>query len=296
MATQTVPPQGMHDGGSHDGGSHDGVPPVGAPTGVLPVGAPAQEADARVTSTTSASEKTLLVLEAALMHSRFTDVVEATGLAKATTHRILSTLLDRQFVSLSSDGGYLPGPKILALAGRALQRIDISAIAQPFVDDLVERVHCTVHVGAVNGDEIVYLIRSDSDKPYQMPSRVGHAIPMHSSGIGKVVLSGYTDDGLQRFVARAGLPYRTEHTITTIEGLREEIASVRRLGYALDREENVPGVGCVAAPIRDHTGTIKYGLSISTLTLEHSVEQIEAMAALAVETADRISAALGHTT
>jgi DNA-binding IclR family transcriptional regulator len=46
---------------------------------------------------------------------------------------------------------------------------------------------------------------------------------------------------------------------------------VRELGYALDREENVPGVVCVAAPIRDHTGTITYGLSISTLTLEHTV-------------------------
>ncbi|NMR18747.1 IclR family transcriptional regulator [Cellulomonas fimi] len=243
----------------------------------------------------SASEKTLLVLEAALTHARFTDVVEATGLAKATTHRILATLVDRQFITVADDGSYLPGPKILSLAGRALQRIDIAAIAQPFVDTLVDTVHCTIHVGVVNGDEIVYLIRTDSDKPYQMPSRVGHSIPLHSSGIGKVVLSGYTDEALERFVARAGLPARTAHTITTLEGLRAEIARVRELGYALDREENVPGVGCVAAPIRDHTGSIRYGLSISTLTLEHTTEQIEAMAPLAVETADQISAALGHT-
>lgn len=263
----------------------DGVPaPTTAPTG----------AAVSVAATASASEKTLLVLEAALNHSRFTEVVEATGLAKATTHRILATLMDSGFITVGPDGSYLPGPKILSLAGRALQRIDISAIAQPFVDELVDKVHCTVHVGVVNGDEIVYLIRSDSDKPYQMPSRVGHAIPMHSSGIGKVVLSGYTDEGIERFVARAGLPRRTEHTLTSIEALRSEIETVRHLGYALDREENVPGVACVAAPIRDHTGTIKYGLSISTLTLEHTLEQIEEMSALAVETADKISAALGH--
>ena len=266
---------------AHDAGA--GAPSSAPVTASVPVAA-----------TASASEKTLLVLEAALNHSRFTEVVEATGLAKATTHRILTTLVDSGFITVGQDGSYLPGPKILSLAGRALQRIDISAIAQPFVDDLVETVHCTVHVGVVNGDEIVYLIRSDSDKPYQMPSRVGHAIPLHSSGIGKVVLSGYTDDGLERFVARAGLPRRTEHTITTIEGLRSEIDTVRRLGYALDREENVPGVACVAAPIRDHTGTIKDGLSISTLTLEHTLEQIEEMSVLAVETADKISAALGH--
>jgi len=56
----------------------------------------------------------------------------------------------------------------------------------------------------------------------------------------------------------------------------------------------VSGLGCVAAPVRDLTGTVKYGVSISTLLLEHTLEQIEAMAPLAIETADQISAALGH--
>jgi DNA-binding IclR family transcriptional regulator len=251
-------------------------------------------AGAGAASGAGASEKTLLVLEAALTHSRFTEVVEATGLAKATTHRILGTLVDRQFVTVDADGHYLPGPKILSLAGVALQRIDISAIARPFVDELVATSHCTVHLGVVNGDEIIYLVRADSDRPYVMPSRVGLAIPMHCTGIGKVVLASKADDELELFVARAGLPARTEHTITTLAGLRSEIADVRRAGYALDRQENVSGLGCVAAPIRDHTGTVKYGISISTLLIEHTPEQIEAMSGLAVGAADQISAALGY--
>ncbi|WP_341358310.1 IclR family transcriptional regulator [Georgenia sp. M64] len=263
--------------------------PRPGPTSVHP------EALAGAAATANASEKTLLVLEAALTHDRFSEVVAATGLAKATTHRIISTLVDRGFVALAADGSYLPGPQILSLAGRALQRIDISEIARPFVDELVAEVHCTVHVGAANGDEIIYLVRTDSDKPYQMPSRVGNAIPMHSSGIGKAVLSGYSDDALERFVARAGLPARTPHTLTTLEALRADVADVRRCGYAMDREENVPGVACVAAPIRDHTGTIKYGISISTITVEHTLEQVEAMSEAALRTADQISRALGYT-
>jgi DNA-binding IclR family transcriptional regulator len=258
-----------------------------------PSGDDAPTADSE-SATTSASEKTLLVLEAALSHSRFTEVVEATGLAKATTHRILGTLADRQFVTVDADGNYMPGPKILSLASMALQRIDISAIARPFVDELVAKTHCTVHLGVVNGDEIIYLIRADSDRPYVMPSRVGLAIPMHSTGIGKVVLGSRTDEDLKRFVLRAGLLARTEHTITSLAGLRTEIADVRRLGYAMDREENVLGLGCVAAPIRDHTGTVKYGVSITTLLIEHTLKQIESMSALAVDTADKISAALGY--
>lgn len=254
---------------------------------------PTPSTDSSPPATSNASEKTLLVLEAVLTHDRFTDVVAATGLAKATVHRILTTLVSREFVTVSETGGYLPGPKILALAGGVLQRIDISAIAQPFVDALVAKVHCTVHVGVANGDQIIYLIRSDSDKPYQMPSRVGHAIPMHCTGIGKVVLSTFTDEALERFAARAGLPALTEHTITDLESLREEVRHVREVGFARDREENVPGIGCVAAPIRDHTGKVSYGLSISTITLEHSPEQIDAMSADAIATADQISRALG---
>lgn len=262
-----------------------------APTGngVAPTGN-----GVRARASANASEKTLLLLEAALNHSRFTEVVEATGLTKATVHRILSTLVDRQFVTVDDDGSYLPGPKILSLAGRALERIDISAIARPFVDELVVKSRCTVHLGVVNGDEIIYLIRADSDKPYVMPSRVGLAIPMHSTGIGKVVLAARADDEMEPFVARAGLPPRTDRTVTSLGGLRAEIGRVRRLGYALDLEENVPGLGCVAAPIRDLTGTVKYGISISTLTLEHTYQEIEAMAPMAVETADKISAALGY--
>jgi DNA-binding IclR family transcriptional regulator len=128
-----------------------------------------------------------------------------------------------------------------------------------------------------------------------MPSRVGLAIPMHTSGIGKVVLSGYTDEGLARYAARTGLPPRTANTIRDLEALRAAVAAVRERGFAEDDEENEPGVRCVAAPIRDHTGTIKYGLSISTLTLEHTAEQVAAMAPFAIEAADKISAALGHT-
>ncbi|MGV8966717.1 MAG: IclR family transcriptional regulator [Cellulomonas sp.] len=250
--------------------------------------------DSRATVGASASEKTLLVLEAALTHSRFTEVVDATGLAKATTHRILGTLVDSQFITIDADGNYLPGPKILSLAGAALQRIDISAIARPYINELVRASHCTVHLGVVNGDEIIYLVRADSDRPYVMPSRVGLSVPMHSTGIGKVVLAGRGEDELERFVARVGLPPRTEHTITSVDELRSEIASVRGLGYALDREENVPGLACVAAPIRDHTGTVKFGISVSTLLIEHSMEQIEAMSPLAIATADKISAALGY--
>lgn len=242
----------------------------------------------------TASDKTLLVLEAAMIHSRFTDVVEATGLAKASVHRITRTLADHGFITIGADGHYLPGPKALSLAGRAFEHIDISALAQPVVDELVETTGCTVHVGALNGLEVIYVARKDSNKPYRMPSRIGKSIWLHSTGIGKVVMAQFTASQVQHYIDQAGLSARTPHTITDPQKLLAELQTVREQGFAIDDEENEPGIRCVAAGIRDHTGTTTYGISISTLTLEHSLEQVRAMAPMAIEAAARLSGALGY--
>lgn len=242
----------------------------------------------------STSEKTLIVLEAALEHARFTDVVAATGFPKATVHRLISTLVDRRFVTIDPHGNYLPGPAILAMAGRALERIDISSIAQPFVDRLVDTIHCTVHMGAISGDSVIYILRKDSDKPYQMPSRVGLSVPLHTTGIGKAILATYDDETVERMLKRAGMVRLTDATITTVEDFKRELEDVRRRGTARDRGENVPGIACIAAPVHDHTGVVRYGLSISTLSIEHSDEQVEAMSGSLLESAAAISTALGY--
>lgn len=240
-----------------------------------------------------ASEKTLRVLEAAIRHSRFTDIVDEAGLAKATVHRILSTLVDEQFITGDSQRGYQPGSRFLGIAGRAISRLDISSIAEPIVDALVREVDCTVHVGVENGYEMVYVMRRDSSKPYRMASRVGLSIPMHCTGMGKAVLSSWTPEQVERMAAEVGLPARTDQTITDVSRLHEELALTRERGYALDLGENEYGTTCVSAPIRDHQGRVRYGISVSSIALEHPGSSIDQFAPQAIAAADAISAALG---
>lgn len=240
-----------------------------------------------------ASQKTLRVMEAALLSERFTDIVEAAGLPKSTVHRILSTLVAEGFVSGDADSGYRPGARFMTLAGRALSGLDISQLAQPVVDRLVAEVDCTVHVGMVTGDEMVYIIRTDSSKPYHMRSRVGLAIPMHSSGMGKAAMASWSDDQVAAYVARTGLPARTEATITDPDRLRDELAEVRERGYALDLGENEAGTVCVSAAIRDHMGRVTHGISISSIAVEHPGRSIEEMAPQARTAAAEISRLLG---
>lgn len=242
----------------------------------------------------NASEKTIVVLEAALTNRRFTDVVAATGLARTSVHRILRTLSERGYLAVDEDGEYLPGPRALAVAARAFERVDISRLVQPVIAALVGRTDCTVHVGALVGEEVIYVARGESRKPYRMPSRIGRAIALHSTSMGKALLAGGPDDQLQRYLQSPGLLPRTPHTIIDRRNFRAELKRVQEAGFAVDDEENEPGIRCVGAAIFDHTGTASYAISVSTLALEHSLESLGRFAEPVLEAAGQISEMLGH--
>lgn len=241
----------------------------------------------------TALEKALVILEAAVDHPTFSEITARTGLAKATVHRNLATFIDRQFLVLTPEGRYMPGPRFLALTGSAFAEVDITALVEPLAMDLAQRMQCTVHVGTRVGDEMLYLVRADSDKPYRMPSRVGATTPMHSSGIGKAVLAQLSDEEIKRVVSRVGLRRLTARTITRQADLMREIQQIRSLGYSHDREENVPGVICIAAAVNDYTHSSSYAVSITSLSLEHTEEELERMAPDLLATADAMTAAIG---
>lgn len=236
-----------------------------------------------------ASEKTLRVLSAALDHARFTDIVFETRLPKATVHRIIGTLIEQGYLVPRSFGGYQAGPGLVSLAGRAMAGIDVAALAQDVVDDLVARTESTVHMGVVGAGEMVYVLRRDPEKPYRMKSQVGRSLPMHCSGMGKAVMATWTPERVDRLVAQRGLPARTEATITTAEALHAELAMIRERGYALDLGENEDGIVCVSAAIRSHTGEYTHALSVSSIALEHPGTSIERYAPLALDAGAAIS-------
>lgn len=242
----------------------------------------------------SASMKTLVVLEAALTNERFTDIVDAAALPKSTVHRILATLVEEGFVAGDADSGFSAGGRLRAIAGRVLSTADSTALARPISERLVADVDCTVHVGVLSGDEMVYLIRSDSSKPYRMRSRVGLGIPLHSSGMGKAVLAQWDPADVERYAERTGLPARTDATLVNLPDLLSALADVRDRGYALDLGENEVGTVCVSAPVFDHTRRATHGLSISSIALEHPGSTIETLAPKAMAAAREISRLLGY--
>ncbi|NUT51353.1 MAG: IclR family transcriptional regulator [Saccharothrix sp.] len=239
----------------------------------------------------SAADKTLSVLEALADHSRIADIADASGLPKPTVHRILQTLVQRGFARADGRGGYLGGPRILTLAGRFLQRLDVAEQVRPVLRDLQEGTGWTVHLALLSGDEAVYVAKLEGVGPYHLASRVGMSLRLHCTSIGKAVLAAMPDDEVRALVRRTGLPARTERTITDVDALLAELAVVRERGYAEDHEENEAGVRAVGAAVVNHTGEVVGGVSAASL-----VDLAQAppdLARLVVRAAAGVSRALG---
>jgi DNA-binding IclR family transcriptional regulator len=237
-------------------------------------------------------DKALTVLEALAEHRRVTDIAAGTGLPKSTVHRILQSLVEWGFARADGNGGYLPGPRILTLAGKVMSRFDPAQHADSALQDLRDRTGFTVHFAIRSGDEAVYVHKLEGLRPYQMASRVGMSMRLHSTSIGKAILAQLRDEEVAVITARTGLEHRTPHTITDTDALLSHLAGIRRRGYSIDDEENEAGIRCVGAPVFDHTGAVMGGVSVSGLAFEVSPDDT-ALATQVMTAARDVSLALG---
>lgn len=237
-------------------------------------------------------DKALTVLEALAQHSRVTDISADTGLPKSTVHRILQSLLVWGFARSDGGGGYLPGPRILTLAGKVMSRFDPAQQAQGVLRDLCDRTGLTVHFAVRGDDELVYVAKLEGSRPYQMRSRVGMSVPLHTTAIGKAVLANLAEDVTEEILSRTRLTAMTRRSITDLTALRRQLGQTRESGFAIDDGENDPGIACIGAAVFDHTGTVMGGISISALAYDLDLDD-KALAAEVIKAAGDVSLALG---
>lgn len=213
----------------------------------------------------TAADKTLGVLEALSEHSRIADISSVTGLTKPTVHRILQTLVEHGYAIPTGEGDYLGGPRLLSLAGKFLQRLDLPKRLRPLLRDLQERTGWTVHLALLSGDEAIYVDKLEAALPYHLASRIGMALRLHSTSIGKAILSTWPEREVRQVLRRAGMPQRTQRTVTDVDALLADLDGVRDRGYAEDHEENEEAVCAVGAPVFEHTGRCIGAISAATL-------------------------------
>lgn len=234
--------------------------------------------------------RALRVLESVARHGgphSLGGVARDTGITKPSTHRILGSLASAGYAVTNGSGAYGPGPRAYAMSALfAGSRQDGDAILR----HLQSEVDQTVHVALRSGNHAIYVHKVETDRPYQMASRIGGHLRLHSTAIGKAILAHSPVSDREALVAD-GLPARTTKTITDGDALSAELDRVRDQGYAIDDEENEETIRCLAAPLLDRSGHAVGGISISTLTFQVALENLLGYAPRLIETAGLLAPA-----
>ncbi|MFE6099371.1 IclR family transcriptional regulator [Streptomyces laurentii] len=175
------------------------------------------------------------------------ELVRRTGLAKGTAHRVAGDLVHHRLLDKTEHGYRLSGG-LFELGLRAANERTLLEVAMPFLQDLYERTHETVHLGVREGQEVVYLAKIGGHRQAKAPSRTGGRMPVHCTAIGKMLLA-YAGEDERTAVLTAPLERRTPHTVIAPGLLRRQLVKAVETGVAYEREESTPGLLCVAAPV-----------------------------------------------
>lgn len=194
-----------------------------------------------------------------------TELGRQTGLQPSTVHRLLTTLVRCNYVVQSAaTGRYRLSHKLVALAGAPERRlVRLRGVVRPHLEAIGAETGETINLIVLEGTVAAYVDQVESSRAVRMFTEIGRRADAHATGGGKAILAFRPEPELEALLAHAPLAERTTHTITGAAALRDELAEVRRVGYALDREEYELGVGCVGAPIIDHAGHAEASLSLS---------------------------------
>lgn len=177
-------------------------------------------------------------------------LVDETGLPKPTVHRMLQQLEAAGMLQRESDGRhYGTGLRLRRLAENLLLNNTVHGARHAVLRKLVEEVGESCNITALSGSEVLYLDRVETVAPLRFYLHPGSRVPAHCSASGKLFLAQMAPMQRQRLLQAAPLQAYTPHTLTDLAALEAECKRVKRDGHAVDDEEFLPGLRCVAVPV-----------------------------------------------
>jgi IclR family acetate operon transcriptional repressor len=185
-----------------------------------------------------------------------TELARRLGLHKSTASRLLATLEKRGLVEQDDETGkYRLGVVVIRLAEHAERTLDLRGLALPELERLARLTHETTALGVLDGEAVLTIAQVDGPNLIAVGDWTGRAAPLHAVASGKVLLSALAERDVARIVRR-GLVRYTDRTMVDLEPLLEELARVRRRGYATALGEYELGLNAVAAPVIDARGQV----------------------------------------
>lgn len=212
----------------------------------------------------------------------------------STIHRILASLVQLGYVEQNQQNGYYRlGLKILTLSNTILEKLDLRKVGKKYLKELMQETGETANLVVLDGDEVVYIEKVESNAAVRFFSLIGRRAPVHTTGAGKILLSEMAQPDIIDILQRRGMPKLTSHSITSLPKFLDELAKVRKQGFALDDEECEIGARCIAAPVRNHKGRIIAAVSISAPVSRFSLERVKELTPIVKEIALKLSKELG---
>lgn len=227
--------------------------------------------------------------------SGVSEVADEIGVHKSTAFRLLAALEGRGLVEQTRERGkYQLGLGLLRLAGTVPGRLDLVDQGRPVCEELAAEFGETVNLAVLRSHHAVNLDQSRGPAAVAAHNWVGQLTPLHATSSGKVLLAHQPVGARKKLLDAAGLRRYTAHTITSRRALAVALDAARANGYACTVEEYEDGLNAVAAPVRDHTGTVVAAVSVSGPAYRLDPARLASIAPHVVAGGERISERIGH--
>jgi IclR family KDG regulon transcriptional repressor len=192
------------------------------------------------------------------------ELASALNMSTSTMHDLLITMAHVGLLQHTTQRRYRLGWHLLTFSQTLLQTTEFRVEARVQMERLVNQLGETVHLAVLDDNMAFYVEKMQGRQPGQVSiTSLGGRLHAHSAALGKVLLADQPGQNVRRLMEERGMPAFTAHTITTYEALVAELKRVRGQGYAVDREENIEDLCCIAAPIRDYTERVIAAMSLS---------------------------------
>jgi IclR family transcriptional regulator, acetate operon repressor len=189
-------------------------------------------------------------------------LARATQISVASAHRHIAALVGAGYLVPAGYGRHLPGPKLRALARMIDDRQIMANAAAPILNRLASRMGCVVQLGVFENDMVTYLVKTGQSAG-ALFTKVGMQLEAYCSGIGKVLLAHLTAQAQAEYLAGGPFIALTDRTITDPALLKAALEDAATQGFAVDDEEVVPGLQCLAVPVRSARGEVVAAISAS---------------------------------
>jgi IclR family transcriptional regulator, KDG regulon repressor len=227
-----------------------------------------------------------------------TDLSTALKAPKSTVHRLIATLEVAGYAVFDPPTArYILGSRLARLGEQLNSQSPLLNFGVATLETLTHQCQEASHLAILEGTEVVYISREESKEPVRISFGMGHRAPAHCTALGKALLAGLTDAEIRMLYQNQGkLQHCTPRTITSLSSLLAEIATIRREGIASDNEEYMPGLRCIAAPVRDYSGRIVAAMSLSMFKHKMTAARKAYFREALLRAGSELSAHLGHAT